>query len=167
MTRQIPDTVIYRDQKYVLAGLKGKGLLTPTDLKIVAQGFATACYRGYYCQYKCIDDSLFLTELILFTPANQLPNLGDIVPVKYFTEEMSQYQNLKIQCPFSGGLVIVQNLIEPIGNVPNPLKYEEVVEINFEQGLLQGEIDHSSKVNILRSILDEMLSKITDDPSEL
>ena len=63
--------------------------------------------------------------------------------------------------------MIVQNLIEPIGNVPNPLKYEEVVEINFEQGLLRGEMNHSSKVSILRSILDEMLSKITDDPSEL
>lgn len=63
--------------------------------------------------------------------------------------------------------MIVQNLIEPIGNVPNPLKYEEVVEINFEQGLLRGEMNHSSKVSILRSILDEMWSKITDDPNEL
>ena len=166
MTRQIPDTVIYKGGEYVLAGLKGKGLLTPTDLNIVTKGLATACYRGYYCQYSCIDNFLFLTELSVFNEPNQLPSLQGIVP-SAILDMFARYQDLKIQCPFSGGLVIVKNLVAPNRTLPSPLEYNEVVEIIFEQGMLQGEIDYSSKVNMFRNILDEMWGKLANDPSEL
>jgi len=161
MTRQIPDTVIYKGGEYVLAGLKGKGLLTPTDLNIVTKGLATACYRGYYCQYSCIDNFLFLTELSVFNEPNQLPSLQGIVP-SAILDMFARYQDLKIQCPFSGGLVIVKNLVAPNRTLPSPLEYNEVVEIIFEQGMLQGEIDYSSKVNMFRNILDEMWGKLAN-----
>src|SRR5262245_18978353 len=104
MTRQIPDTLVYKNQAYVIAGLKGSGLLKPMDFDIVSDGFATACYRGYFCQYICELNALFLTELSVFNEVSQLPSLHNVVP-KGILDAFAQYKNLKIQCPFSGSLI--------------------------------------------------------------
>ena len=65
MTKQIPDVVLYKGQEFTLAGLKGTGLFTPMDFGILSEvmGIVTACYRGYFCKYECIENELFLVEL--------------------------------------------------------------------------------------------------------
>jgi len=125
MTKQIPDTVAYRNEEYILAGLKGNRLFTPNDFDIVHCGVATACYRGYFCQYSCDIDKLFLTQLTVFNTEDQLPLIHDVIP-ENILNIMAQYQNLKIHCSFSGGMVIVTNPVEPDRDMlPNPLKYEK------------------------------------------
>ena|GEM_PF-2639697 len=165
MTQQTPDTFIYKEQEYVIAGLKGDGLLKPMDFNIVPDGFATSCYRGYFCQYTCHKNALFLTELSIFNETSQLPNIHKVVP-KSILDVFARYQGLKIQCSFSGSLIIVRNPVDPVGILPSPLEFEEVIEVNFEQGWLQSEKDYSSQVHTLRHIIDEIWSKL-DDPSEL
>ena len=81
MTKQIPDKVLYMGQEFILAGLKGTGLFTPRDFGISREmmGIATACYRGYFCRYECIDNRLFLIWLgIILEEDVELPSIAGI-----------------------------------------------------------------------------------------
>jgi len=156
MTKQIPDKVLFKNQEYILAGLKGNGLLTPIDFGITATMMTTGCYRGYFCQYTCLDDKLFLTELTVRPHNHKIPIIDGISANLETFALAPQYQNLKILCPLSGGLVIVRNPFLHVGTFPRPLEFSEVIEIIFEQGILQSEIDHSVKMANLRQLADEL-----------
>jgi hypothetical protein len=169
MTHQAPDKVIYKGQEFILAGLKGNGLFRPIDFGITSEmiGCMTACYRGYCCKYKIIDEKLFLVELSVITGASDQIPLIEGVAAK--TGPFYDYQNLKILCPLSGGLVMVRNLLGLNLDFPSPLEFEIVVEVLFEQGMLQREIDHSIEMAGLRQTVDEFkrsLLESTDGLSE-
>jgi hypothetical protein len=173
MTKQIPDKVLYKGQEFILAGLKGRGLPKPIDFGILPEmtGIATACYRGYFSKHECSESKLFLVELSVIQ--NNQENLPLIEGVSAKTDNLlfSRYQNLKIFCPLSGGLVIVQNPTIHAGHFPNPIDFSEVMELIFENGFLQKEIDHSRKMKDLRQRIeglrkqnrpdDDLLSKIS------
>ena len=74
MTNQSPDTVFYNDDKYLIAGLKGTGLFRPLDFGIATYVMSTACYRGYICQYKLIENRLHLD--ILHTVTNLILSMS-------------------------------------------------------------------------------------------
>jgi hypothetical protein len=119
-------------------------------------GIATACYRGYFCKYQCRDSELFLVEL--FVIQNNHDNLPLIEGISARSDNpiFARYQNLKIPCPLSGGLVIVRSPAMHVGTVPSPIEFEEVVELTFENGHLQNEIDHSAKMEELRQRVGEL-----------
>ncbi len=159
MTKQIPDRVLYKGQEYVLAGLKGTGLFTPIDFGISSEmtGITTVCYRRYFCTYECTDNKLFLVELVLVHRQDndiELPVIEGIrsksIPPKSGTFLFNCYEELKIPCPFTGGLLLVCNPINEVGHFPSPIEFEEVIEIRFQEGKLQKEIDHSLSVSGLR-----------------
>jgi hypothetical protein len=52
MTSQIPDTFLYKGEKYELVGLSGEGLIIPQDYGMQPQMLETACYRGFYSTYE-------------------------------------------------------------------------------------------------------------------
>jgi hypothetical protein len=165
MTKQIPDKVIYKGQEFILAGLKGHGLFKPVDFDILPEmmGFATACYRGYFCKYECSDNQLFLAELSVIQ--NTPDNFPLIEGVSAETDNslFSRYRNLKNPCLLSGGLVIVQNPTTLAGHFPNPIEFSEVIELIFEKGFLQNEIDHSRKMKALRQRVDELRNQHRPD----
>ena len=85
MTKQIEDKVLYRGQEYILAGLRGTGLCAPLEFGITSEmmGIMTACYRRYFCTYQCIDNQLFLVELVLVHHQDdniKLPVIEDVHP---------------------------------------------------------------------------------------
>lgn len=165
MVMQIPDKVSYKDQEFILAGLKGTGLFTPMDFGISPEmvDIATACYRGYFCRYECIDKELFLVELGIFTRENiKLPFIQDVSAKSNNTH--FSYESLRIPCSFSGGLILVRDPIEIAGqSFPGPLDFKEIVEILFEKGKLQQEIDHSLTVAGLRKQVDEFSDSFKSD----
>ena len=118
-------------------------------------GIATACYRGYVCHYACIDNRLFLIWLgVLQEEDVELP-LIEGVSVKPDNILFSKYENLKIPCPLSGGLILVRNPVGLEGDFPSPRDFTEVLEVLFENGMLQQEIDHSKTVAELRKSVDD------------
>src|SRR5262245_32489517 len=164
MTKQIPDKVLYKGQEFILAGLKGTRLCTPMDFGISKEmmGLSTACYRGYFCHYECIDSKLFLVKLgILQEEDVELP-LIENVSAKSDNILFSWYENLKIPCPISGGLILVRTPIGLEGDRPSPRNFEEVVEILFEEGMLQREINHSKAVKGLRKTVIDDWSFVSD-----
>ena len=156
MTTQAPDIVIYDNLEYVLAGLKGKGLLTPVELGINPFMMSTACYRGYICQYEFIDDKLYLTGMRVRTADNQYPVVGDVSATLLF-DVIGQYQNLKIFCRFSGGLILVRDVLLCVhGVIPTPSSYCTVIEIILEDGKIEQVIDHSEKMDYIRRRIDNL-----------
>jgi hypothetical protein len=174
MTKQIPDRVKYKSQEFVMAGLNGTGLFIPGDFGISSEmmGITTACYRGYYCTYECIGNLLFLVELVIVHRHGkdiELPVIEAIPPksisIKPGIILFNYYQELKIPCPFSGGLILTSNPINAVGHFPAPIEFETVIEILVQEGILQKEIDHSCSVAGLRkqiTQLDEMLKSNTE-----
>ena len=163
MTKQIPDKVLYKGQEYILAGLKGTGLFTPADFGISSEmmGIMTACYRRYFCTYNCIDSELHLTELVIVHHEDvELPVIGDVSPKSIPPQSdiivFNSYQELKIPCSFSGGLILVRDPVGSVSNYPSPIEFEKVVEVLFEDGKFQYEIDHSITVASLRKRVDNL-----------
>lgn len=161
MTKQIEDRVLYKGQEYILAGLKGAGLFTPLEFGISSEmmGIMTACYRRYFCTYECIDNQLFLVELVLVHHQRddvELPAIESVHPKSVPPDSdfilFNCYQELKIPCSFSGGLILVRNPVDKdeVGYFPSPIRFEEVLEAQFEQGSLYWKIDHSAAVAGLR-----------------
>lgn len=169
--KQIPDLVLYKGQEFILAGLRGTGLLTPMTFDISSEmmGVATACYRGYFCKYDCTEDDLFLVELGVIRRDNLELLLIEGVSAK--TDGIRffhTYENLRIPCPLSGGLVLVRNPVVLVGHFPSPIEFAEVVEILFEQGMIQMKKNHSKKVAELRKTVDELFEVLRkwDSPLE-
>jgi hypothetical protein len=156
LTVQTPDVVIYENHKYEVAGLKGKGLLTPTDLGISPSMMATNCYRGYICQYEIIDQKLYLTGMKVRTADNQYPVVDEVSATLLF-KIIGKYQNLKIFCEFSGGLVLVRDALSRSRVVvPIPSSFRTVIELILENGKMEQLIDHSEKMPDIRRQVDEV-----------
>ena len=131
------------------------------DISSEMMGVATACYRGYFCKYDCTKDNLFLVELAVIGRDNlELPLIEGVSAKTDGIRFFHTYENLRIPCPLSGGLVLVRNPVGLVGHFPSPIEFEEVVEILFEQGLLQMEINHSKKVAELRKTVDELAENL-------
>ena len=156
LTRQTPDTVIYDNTKYALAGLKGTGLLKPTDLGITPCIMATFCYRGYICQYELIDENLYLKNMKVRTMENQYPIVGAVSPTLSLGI-VGHYEDLNLFCKFSGGLILVRDALPRIRSVtPNPPSFSTVIEMILNDGNLEQLIDHSKKMDELRSQIDNV-----------
>ena len=172
MTKQIPDNVLYNGQKFILAGLKGTGLFSPDAFGISSDmmGIMTACYRRFFCTYACISDELFLVKLTIVNREDvELPIIEGVSPKSVPPQSdiviFNSYQDLKILCSFSGGLILVRNSVGLVGDFPSPIEFEEVIEVQFQEGKLQKEINHSLSVANLRKQvveLDESLQLNTE-----
>ena len=167
MTKQIPDKVLHKGQQYILAGLKGTRLFTPMDFGLSSDmmGVATACYRRFFCKYTCLGNEMLLVELSVIQGENaQLPPIEGISAKSDSTRFFHTYQNLRIPCPFSGGLVLVRNPVGLVGHFPSPIDFEEVIEIQFQQGKFQKEIDHSFLMAGLRKQVAELDESLQSNP---
>jgi hypothetical protein len=163
MTKQIPDLVIYKGQEFILAGLKGARLFTPTDFGISSEmmGITTACYRRYFCEYACLEHQLLLVKFsIIQAEGVEPPLIEGISAISDSIGFAHSYENLRIPCLFSGGLILVRNPVTLVGHFPSPMEFEEVVEIFFENGQVQQEIDHSTAVAELRKQIDNFSSAL-------
>jgi len=159
MTKQIPDIVVYKGQEFILAGRKGSPLFTPMDvgLSLDMMGVTTACYRRYFCEYACLSDKLFLVKFSFIQREDVEPPLVEgISPSSDSIGFAHAYENLRIPCLFSGGLILVRNPVGLVGHFPSPIEFEEVVEVFFEKGQLQREISHSDTVASLRKQVDDL-----------
>ena len=65
MTRQIRDRLLYNDKSFYIVESSEDGLFEPADYSIQVIPFSTACWRGYHCTYKILDNSPRLEEVYL------------------------------------------------------------------------------------------------------
>ncbi|MDZ8035570.1 hypothetical protein [Nostoc sp. DedSLP04] len=165
MTGQISDQLIYKSQIFCIAGVDGIGLFEPTQHGFSPQLGTTACWRGYCCTYKVIEETLYLKELIISVGLKEklaikhgratrdflgvLPYLRN-TPVAH---PSTIYDELNYLVEFTGSLLVANNFIKNLyihlGFQP-AYKYEEVHELIFESGYLMQSINRSEEMAEIR-----------------
>ena len=164
MTAQISDTLISRGQEFVLAAANGEGLFEPAQHGLAPEAMSTSCYRGYWCTYEVVAESLRLQQLHIALPSpvadaarhGMGPSLFEQRPV--YDEELHcfAYSHLSAPVPFTGGILLATDFIEELyvhmGFHP-AWKFRRVHELLFERGTLVQTQDCSSEMARLREKL--------------
>jgi hypothetical protein len=65
MTAQICDTVEFNGLVYQLAEFEGTGLFDPKEHGFKPMSTSTACWRGFVCGYRVLDEHLVLNGLAM------------------------------------------------------------------------------------------------------
>ena len=146
MTAQMPDLVRYKDEEYVLVGVKGHGLFSPKDFGMTPVSVLTSCYRGYWTEYTCIDDTLWLTEMTVSSQGNRYNEIGGVQPMVERVPPTARYEGVRVASRFTGRLLIARSLVQDqyvhMG-FQKPAAYKTVIELVIEDGKIAGEIDRS------------------------
>jgi hypothetical protein len=147
MTAQMPDVVRYKDDEYVIVGVRGHGLFSPKDFGMTPVSVLTSCYRGFWSEYTCLDDTLWLTEMTLSTKGNRYNEIGGIAPMVERVPPAARYEGIRVESRFTGTLLIAKGLLQDqyvnMG-FPKPTAYKTVLELVVENGKITEEIDRSA-----------------------
>jgi hypothetical protein len=164
MTGQVSDGFIYKSQIFCIAGVDGVTLFEPTQHGFSPQWGTTACWRGYCCTYKVIEETLYLKEFIIALSLKEklavkhgrarsflgvFPYLGD-TPVGH---PSAIYNELNHLVEFTGSLLVAKNFINSLYihlGFQAAYKYEEVHELIFDSGYLMQSINRSEEMAEIR-----------------
>ena len=151
MAAQIQDRVTYKQDDYVIVGVKSTGtpLPTPNDFGMYPIMINTACYRGYYAGYKVKDNHLFLTDFCVRDQHNQYPFIQGFLGEWDDTNHVQRYRHLSLPMSFSGQLLLGRDFIGSMYvhmGYQKPMSYRHVIELWVENGKIIDQFDLSVKV---------------------
>ena len=168
MTAQINDRFRYCDSEYSLVGL-GEGEVFDIFLLGLKPAMAgTACRRGYQAVFAVVEARLVLDALhVNVIPSGmsaepyrqeEAPVINGVAPspaTKDFERFNNHYKGLNYSLEYSGGLLLgsgfIENLYVHMGFHP-AWKYERVIELIFDAGILKQEFDRSERMAEIREI---------------
>lgn len=175
MTAQMNDKFQYRRKNYAIAGISEGDLFEPDTLDMKPAGLCSACWRGYVAEYGVKSKHLVLHSLKI----NLLKEIGEKYeiesgpPVNSVRPHVFKgrgsffnnvYKGINLHLEYSGGLLLadgfIQSLYVHMGFHP-AWKYETVIELVFENGVLTSEYDRSEKMAEIRALVAEQRD---DDP---
>ena len=165
MTAQLPDTVLFEDQTYDLAGVEGEGLFEPARYGLEVVMASTACWRGYLCTYAVVEDRLLLEAIDAMAGRYEG---DDFFPVElpvihgHAGERVggrgamfnAAYRGLGLPIAFTGQLVLGDGLMEELFDevgAPPPWVYRRVLRLRFSGGALTGREDLSEEMAGIRT----------------
>lgn len=164
MSGQISDIFTYREGRYSIARIDGSPEFDPELLGItVGFEFCSACTRGYRAEFGINERRLILKSLHLIDmPCG--PDGESVAPMIDGTAPQMDsdgggifaviYDNLAWQFHFTGGILIADGFIAELyshGGTQSSWKYERIVALTFENGILVKELDRSETIAELRS----------------
>jgi hypothetical protein len=163
MTAQINDTFHYRECEYAIAGISEGELFDPSVLDLKPTGTCTARWRGYQAVFALSNSRLILDALHinLLKPGKDYereegPTINGVKPTGPRREHdwfNNHYAGLQYHLEYTGGLLLADGFIRELyvhmGFHP-AWKYEGVVELIFEAGILKREFDRSEQMAEIR-----------------
>jgi hypothetical protein len=166
MTAQINDTFRYEGDEYSLAGIDQGSLFDPSIVGLKPTMASTACYRGYRAVYALSDSHVVLDALDVRLVGNRESSKGGEGPAingvrpkgRQTRHDMfnNHYQGLAYRLDYTGGLLIAKGFIRELyvhmGFHP-AWKYEDVVELVFDRGLLTDEYNRSEEMTEVRRMI--------------
>ena len=165
MTAQMPDVVRYKDEEYVLVGVKGRGLFSPKDFGMAPVSVLTSCYRGYWTEYTCDAGTLWLTEMTVSSQGNRYQEIGGVEPMVERVPPTARYEGIRVASRFTGRLLIAKNLLQEqyvhMG-FQKPVAYKNVMELVIEEGKIAEEIDRSDYFGEIR----KKMGGVRDAPAD-
>ncbi len=156
MTAQIPDMIIWKEEKYEILGYEGgeKGieLFNPKKFGLSPQFIHTACGRGFYCTYKIVSDVLYLDTLCVKDEHGNYPTINgiDASPGEDFAYE---YRHINLPIQYSGLIRIGTDFLREYYvhmGFQKPSAYGIVWDIEFSEGKIIDTKDISEKVKEIR-----------------
>jgi hypothetical protein len=181
MTAQINDTFRYRNAEYSLAGISEGELFDISILDLKPAMASTACWRGYQAVFTVAQSRLVLDALHVNLlregqgkerfQREEGPVINGVTPSpshKEYDFFNNHYQGLNYHLEYSGGLLLadgfIQSLYVHMGFHP-AWKYETVIELIFDAGILKQEFDRSARMAEIREML--LRSRNEDVSSEM
>jgi len=161
MTAQIHDTIIWKrlDFDIVYFDLT---LFNPLNYGINPESLHTACYRGFYCQYKLINKSLYLHSLTIRNDKGRYPLINGVKSelCKHKNRiTRATYTNLKLPIKKTGVMRIgngfIRGLFQHMG-FQEAIAYNTLMELSFVNGKLQSAKDLSSSAESLRKAQNDV-----------
>jgi len=171
MTAQINDVFRYRQGEYSVAGISEGALFDPAVLGMKPAMAGTACWRGYMAIFAVSNGRLILDALRvnLFEegegyPRKEGPVINCVKPTapksKGFFNNL--YEGLEYELQYSGGLLLgkgfIRDLYVHMGFHP-AWKYEAVIELIFDNGVMVKENDCSERAAEIRRTFMESRDK--------
>lgn len=160
MTGQAADVFRYQGVDYDLAGISEGTLFDPSQFGMDPSSISTACWRGYVAIFTLADSLLILDSLsvCLLEPGERRvrkegPPLNGVTPTGREHGLNNIYEGVNLHLDYTGGLLFARDFIEELyvhmGFHP-AWKYQHVVELIFDGGVLQKEYDRSERIAQIR-----------------
>jgi hypothetical protein len=166
VTAQLADSVELDGRMYSVAGVRGGPLFDPAAHRLKPAMISTACWRGYICSYEVIDGSLRLVRLVIGSRSRMAGRrvssstslLGRaFAPSSAWTGPGWEVAGLDVPVPITGGLLLGQGFISStyvhMGFHP-AWKFETVVELLVEHGMITATLDRSAEVAVFRQRIE-------------
>lgn len=173
MTAQVGDIYKYENRSYTIVAMSNRPYFDPADFGLEAHASSTACYRGYWCEYAVVNDTLILQNLFLHNQDKQYPTFCNIdVSPEEFTEHTVYihkrteqrkvpkymghrvYENVNLQIPYTGKLLLGDDFIQEYYihmGFQRAWAYRELIELVFEEGLL---VEYTNLNHMAQAIRD-------------
>ncbi len=173
MTAQINDLFRWKGTEYDLAGISEGDLFDVSTLGLTPKGACTACWRGYQAIFTVTQSHLMLDALCVNLNRQRdeaghplplgAPIINGVAPSysnHLFPFFDTHYEGLNYPLNYSGGLLLAEGFIWSLyvhmGFHP-AWKYETVIELIFDEGILKDEYNRSYQ-------MAEIRKRITDSP---
>lgn len=157
MTAQIGDTFRYEEQEYSIVAISNSIPFHPKDYGMEPEAVCTACWDGYWCDYKISDNGIFLQNLYINSKDGNYPEING---VKGNNQYMGHhlYKNINLPIPYSGKIVVGKDFINKYYvhmGYQRAWGYETLLEFVYEDGKLTDIMDYSSVAAELREKSDD------------
>jgi len=103
MTMQASEFLEAEDRSYVVYGFDGENQFSPESIGIKIDGASTACYRGWFANWRLWDGRLFVNELTIYS--RRVPPICGIRPE--IGDFSSKYRGLMLSSGFTGELTVI------------------------------------------------------------
>lgn len=162
MTAQAADSALLHGEHFLVCGVNGSELVTPSQWGLKPEMPSTASYRGWMAEYQ-INDRIELANLYAFHDGglpvkNRKPNgpvINGIAPQEPDARGLvigfnCLYKGLALPIAFTGGLLLGAGLVRGLLTNVGFWKFEKVYELIFEQGRLLSSADKSEVASTVR-----------------
>jgi hypothetical protein len=171
MTAQMGDVFVYRGENFELAGISEGELFDPSILGLEPVGVCSACWRGYVAHFAVAHFRLVLDALDINLYDKGAgprefkrlagPAINGVSPIELSGKMKlfnNRYERLDYHLEYTGGLLLADGFIRELyvhmGFHP-AWKYERVLELIFEGGVLKHEHDRSAAMADIRQRITE------------
>ncbi|MDO4837648.1 MAG: hypothetical protein Q4B32_04570 [Clostridia bacterium] len=159
MTAQIADEYKVSGKKYEIIAMSAPVTFDPSDYGFHPTAPHTACWRGYWCDYKVTSKQLMLDKLHIYCGDDCYPVFRGVTPQNdpVGGGSMKLYKGLNQLVDYDGSLVLGRGFINRYYihmGFQRAWAYEEVKELVFEHGMVVRTVDHSDFVAALREQID-------------
>jgi hypothetical protein len=178
VTDQIRDSIAFRGRDYEIAGICGVGLFAPEKHGLHPVEMSTACWRGYWCEYRISNaNHLLLEKLVIALDGEERQEaLSGEGPLLFGRRPEKRsydfaYQTSGVSIPYFGGMVIGTEeanspLVDWFSLEFYGYDFRHVWELVFEDGRLVAAFDRSKTLEELRQTLTANTKRRKKDMDE-